>query len=106
MYLQRLVLVFCVALAGCDSDRLTYTTASGAASVVSPIYHDQALNNLANLIAEPNTIPSQVTLQTGIMQTNATLTPSVSFPLSSGIMHAVGATIYLVHRGSGRHGPG
>jgi len=79
-------------LTGCDVTRLTYATTSGG-EVVEPTYRDQTLTNLSKLLDEPGVLPSEIYLQTGVMQTNSSVTLSVTFPLSSMFAKTVSATI-------------
>ena len=91
MRFPELALLVGFALTACQTSHLTYATASGA-SAVEPIYRDQALSNFAKLLDEPNALPSQISLVTGTMQTNSSVTPNVTFPLSSMFARAISAT--------------
>jgi hypothetical protein len=87
----RLTLSSGLVLAGCQSTQLSYTTTNGA-SAVEPIYRQQAVDNLAKLIKEPYSLPSEVFIQNGTMQANESVTPTVTFPFSSMFAKTVSAT--------------
>jgi hypothetical protein len=72
------------ALASCASTQLTYNTIDIASNIDS-LLTKEALTNLSKFIDNPFSIPSQLDIQAGTIQTSNAITPSVGFPLSSQI---------------------
>jgi hypothetical protein len=89
-----------VLLAGCASTQLNYNTLDIASSVDS-IFTRQALENLSKTIDDPNALPAQLDLLQGTIQTSASVTPSISFPLSQSITNTTqtAATVTRTHTG-------
>jgi hypothetical protein len=79
-------------LEGCVSRQLSSNTIDVAAAI-APIYVAQVLGNFSNFVDQPDTLPSQATLQAGIIQITNTLTPSITFPIHDMIANALGNTI-------------
>ena len=75
---------FALWLFGCASSQLNYNTLDIANSVKS-LYTRQALDNLSKYIDDPNAIPSQMDILQGTVQTSASVTPSVNFPLTQSL---------------------
>jgi hypothetical protein len=96
------VLCFAASLSGCASTQLNYNTLDIADSVES-IYTRQALSNLSKIIDQPNALPSQMDLLQGTVQTSASVSPSVTAPLSQTITTTttrVAAAITNTHTGA------
>jgi hypothetical protein len=89
MYLILVLAGF--ALTACQQTQLTYAANTGAAAV-EPVFRQQALSNFAKLLDNPAALPSQVNLASGTLQANSSVTPSVSFPLSSMFASALAIT--------------
>jgi hypothetical protein len=79
-------------LVGCVSSQLSSNTVDVAATI-APVYVAQVLGNFSKFVDQPETLPSQATLQAGIIQITNTLTPTVSFPIDDMVAHAMGSTI-------------
>jgi hypothetical protein len=92
MTLARYVGICALVLGGCQSAQLSSNTIDVAATI-APIYVAQVLGNFAKFVDQPESLPSQATLQAGIIQTTNSLTPSISFPLSSMFASALGSTL-------------
>jgi hypothetical protein len=92
MTLKRYLGIFAFLLGGCQSAQLTSNTIDVSATI-APIYVAQVLGNFSKFVDQPENLPSQATLQAGIVQTTNTLTPSISFPLSNMFANAMGNTI-------------
>jgi hypothetical protein len=78
------ILAIAPLLFACASSQLNYNTLDIANSVEG-LYTRQALDNLSRYIDEPDAIPSQIDILQGTVQTTASLTPSVNFPLTQSI---------------------
>jgi hypothetical protein len=68
--------------AGCASTQLNYNTVE-ISSTIDSVYVRQTLNNLSKFIDDPYAIPSQVIMAGGTIQTVNTVSPSVTFPVTS-----------------------
>ena len=66
-------------LAGCASQQLN-SNALDLAATVGYLQSEQVLSNLALFIANPDAIPAQVALSSGIVQVNNTLNPTWTYP--------------------------
>jgi hypothetical protein len=73
------------ALAGCAHTQLNSNTLD-VASTIESLYREQTLTNLSRLIDDPNTIPSQVDISGGSIQTQDSITPSLNLPLGNQVM--------------------
>lgn len=83
--LRRLAgLAACLLGCGCASTQLNQNTADLASSL-SSLAKSQILYNLAQAIADPEFVPSQVTISIGTAQTANSVTPSVSVPLGPSV---------------------
>jgi hypothetical protein len=102
IFLKYFFAVVCsLLLAACASTQLNYNTNDIAANVEG-IYAKQALVNLSRTIDNPNSIPSQIDIAAGTVQTSASITPSVTTPLSKTIAEAGnGARTGMTLAGSG-----
>jgi hypothetical protein len=78
-------------LGGCVSSQLSSNTIDISATI-APIYIAQVLGNFSSFIDNPDTLPSQATLQAGIIQVTNTLTPSITFPVANMVATALGST--------------
>ena len=90
-FARHVGIVSALVLWGCESTQLSSNTIDVAATI-APIYVAQILGNFAKFIDEPDTLPSQATLQAGIIQVTNSLTPTVTFPLSNMFASAIGTT--------------
>jgi hypothetical protein len=88
-------------LAGCASTQLNYNTLE-ISSTIDSVYTKQTLGNLSKFIDDPHAIPSQVILAGGTFQTVNTLTPSVTFPLTTQVADTVTNSISAVTAASAR----
>lgn len=70
-----------VSLLGCASTQLNYN-ALDLASTVDSLVTKQVLSNLAKFIDSPFSIPSQVSIASGTVTTNNSITPSMTSPLN------------------------
>lgn len=77
-------------LAGCASRQLNYNTLD-IASAVESLYTKQVLENLSKFIDEPFATPSQLDFAAGTVQTSNSVTPTITFPLSTSVATAVGS---------------
>ncbi len=68
-------------LCGCASTQLNFNTVDIASSLAD-LYTRQVLTNFSAYIDNPQTIPSQVDLSAGTIQTSNSVSPTVSAPLS------------------------
>jgi hypothetical protein len=84
-------IVSALILGSCESTQLSSNTIDVAATI-APIYVAQVLGNFAKFINDSDTLPSQATLQAGIIQVTNSVTPTVTFPLSNMFAGAIGAT--------------
>jgi hypothetical protein len=82
---------FALLLSGCASTQLNYNTLDIASSVEG-LYTRQALDNLSKYIDEPNSIPSQIDVLQGTVQTTATVTPSINLPTTHSITDTAART--------------
>jgi len=73
------------ALVGCAQWELNSNTLDLAHSIES-LYRDQALTNLSRLIDDPNTVPSQVDITSGQIQTQDQATGQGTLPLGNQVM--------------------
>jgi hypothetical protein len=90
-----------ILLAGCAGTQLKNNTID-IASTVTAIHTAQVLDNLGRFIDEPYALPSQIDIQSGIIQTSDTITPTVTTPLSrSSTRGAGGALTGLATAGAG-----
>jgi hypothetical protein len=84
-------LVVVLMASGCASDQLNFNTLDIASSV-SDVYLRQALDNFGHIIKNDDAVPSQVDILAGTVQTTNSITPNLTFPLSSMVASAVAAT--------------
>jgi hypothetical protein len=77
---------------GCASAQLNYNTLDIAARV-DDLYVNQALANLSKTIDNHYAIPSQIDVAAGTVQTSASVTPSISYPLSKTVLTSGTGTI-------------
>jgi len=87
-------------MAGCQRDQLRLTTID-VSSVITLIQQKQVINNLGSVVHESSAIPTQVLLSGGTVQIVSTITPGVSFPLSSMFARTLSATPSLVSTTAG-----
>jgi hypothetical protein len=102
MLLPRPISVIACALflTGCASAQLNYNTLDIAESVGS-LYVRQALINLSRTIDNPTSIPSQIEIAAGSVQTSNSITPSINEPLTKAITSSgTGAVTSTVLAGS------
>jgi hypothetical protein len=100
MRVVRYLLGAALTLEGCVSSQLSSNTIDVAASI-APIYVAQVLGNFSKFVDQPDTLPSQATLQAGIIQITNTLTPSITFPLANMVANALGNTVSITTTRSG-----
>ena len=72
--------IACFLTSACASTQLNYNTADLASSL-SSLTKTQILYNLSQAVADPEFVPSQVTISIGSAQTANSIAPSVSIPL-------------------------
>jgi hypothetical protein len=72
---------------GCASTQLNYNTLDLASSTDN-LVTQQVLYNFANFLDNPAAIPAQVTVSSGSATTSASITPSLTSPLSTGVTAA------------------
>ena len=80
-----------IMLGGCQGSQLSITTID-VASTIEAIQSKQTINNLGRVAANIYTIPSQVLLNGGTVQIVNSVTPSITFPLSSMFSRTIAAT--------------
>ena len=76
------VCLIAVALAGCASQQLNENTLDIAANV-DALYTRQVLANLSKFVDDPYAFPSSVNFSAGQIMTANSVTPSLTFPLTS-----------------------
>jgi hypothetical protein len=86
--LRRFTIFLSAALAGCAQAELNSNTLDLAHSIES-LYRNQALTNLSRLIDDPNTVPSQVDITSGQVQTQDQATGQGTFPLGNQVTSSV-----------------
>jgi hypothetical protein len=69
-------------LSGCASTQLNNNTINISSSVDS-LYIREALENVSKFVDNPHSIPSQIDISAGTVQTVMTIQPSMTFPLTS-----------------------
>jgi hypothetical protein len=74
-----------MALAGCAHTQLNSNTLD-VASTIQSLYREQALLNLSQFIDDPNTIPSQVDISGGTVETQDGVTSSLNLPLGNQVV--------------------
>jgi hypothetical protein len=82
------MLLMGVALSGCAHTQLNSNTVDLAQSLDS-LYRNQALINLSRLIDDPNTLPSQVGIASGQVQTQTQASGSGTFPIGSQVVQGL-----------------
>jgi hypothetical protein len=93
-------------LAGCASTQLKYNSVDVATSV-SDIYQQQVLDNFSRIIDEPYAVPAQAVIATGQVQTQNTLSATVTSPLSRTVTRsATSAITGFTTAGAGLSGVG
>jgi hypothetical protein len=81
MFCRAVWLVVCLLTSGgCASTQLNYNTADLASSLAS-LMKSQIFYNLSQALADPDFVPSQVTISIGTAQTINAVNPSLSIPL-------------------------
>ena len=74
--------MICGLLSGCSLQQLS-TNTEDVSITVFPLYSRQILDNLSTFIDEPYAVPSQSDIQTGTILTSNSITPSLTFPITS-----------------------
>ena len=82
------MLLIGAALSGCAHAQLNSNTVDLAQSL-DFLYRNQALINLSRLIDDPNTLPSQVDITSGQVQTQTQASGSGTFPLGSQVVQSL-----------------
>jgi uncharacterized membrane protein YgcG len=80
------VILLTLAVVGCAHDELNSNTVD-IANTIESLYKEQALNNLSRLIDEPRTLPSQVDISNGSVQTSEQLNGTGTFPLGNQVVN-------------------
>ncbi len=88
LHLWRSMLVMGVALSGCAHAQLNSNTIDLVQSLDS-LYRKQALINLSRLIDDPNTLPSQVDITSGQVQTQTQASGTGNFPIGSQVLETL-----------------
>jgi hypothetical protein len=92
-HMSRLLTVSCAFfITGCASAQLNFNTLDIASSV-SDLYTKQVLINLSRIIDDRDALPSQLDITGGVVQTNFSVTPNVSSPLSRSITRTAAGVI-------------
>lgn len=78
------IVVSFLLLTGCASTQLNYNTVDITGSL-DGVYRTQVLNNVSKYIEDDWAIPSYAEIASGTVQTSNSISPSVSFPLSSAV---------------------
>jgi hypothetical protein len=98
---RHLGIALCIFSGGCASTQLNFNTLDIAESI-EPVYTRQVLANFSKIIDAPLAIPSQLDIPNGTIQTSNSVTPSISFPLSSAVTkNGVQVPTQFVTAGSG-----
>ncbi len=88
LHLWRSMLVMGVALSGCAHAQLNSNTIDLVQSL-DFLYRKQALINLSRLIDDPNTLPSQVDITSGQVQTQTQASGTGNFPIGSQVLETL-----------------
>ncbi len=96
---------FALSLCACASEQLNYNTLDIAANVDS-LYTKQILENVSKFIDNKNAFPSSLSVSLGTVSTTDTLTPTVTFPVTSSIATAASTAVAAVTRTTTTAGAG
>jgi hypothetical protein len=88
----RACVLCAVLLTGCASAQLNYNTLDLAASL-GDLYTKQALINLSRIIDDRDALPSQLDINGGVVQTNFTVTPNTSGPISHSVARTAAGAV-------------
>lgn len=97
--MYRLTVAMCLLtlLLGCASTQLTYNTLDVGGSIES-IYRRQTLLNLSKTIDDNWALPSQFEIAAGTVQTSNSVTPNVTFPVSTAVARNGSAVVTSLTR--------
>jgi hypothetical protein len=97
--IRRVVCLFLITLlTGCTDYQLKRNTL-GVATSIEELYKQQALENISKFIDHPDSIPSQVDISSGNIQTSGSAQVQISIPYGNQVTEGVASGISTVVNG-------
>ena len=84
-----------IPMTGCESWVLR-PDAEDMAGSVGPIYMDQIYDNLATFFKQPDSIPSEIAVNTGTIMVNSYVNPSITVPFGNQVVRGAADTVTAV----------